>query len=125
MTLSRQSAMNIAKVLTEALPYIQRFTNKTIVIKYGGNAMVDDQLKKNFARDVVLMKLVGLNPVVVHGGGPQIGQVLQDLGIESSFVDGMRVTDSKTMDVVQMVLGGLVNQDIVSLINRSGGKALA
>jgi len=124
MTLSRQSAMNIAKVLTEALPYIQRFTDKTIVIKYGGNAMVDEQLKKNFARDVVLMKLVGLNPVVVHGGGPQIGQVLQDLGIESSFVDGMRVTDSRTMDVVQMVLGGLVNQDIVSLINRSGGKAL-
>lgn len=124
MTLSRQSAMNIAKVLTEALPYIQRFTDKTIVIKYGGNAMVDEQLKKNFARDVVLMKLVGLNPVVVHGGGPQIGQVLKELGIESSFVDGMRVTDSKTMDVVQMVLGGLVNQDIVSLINRSGGKAL-
>ena len=124
MTLSRQSAMNIAKVLTEALPYIQRFTDKTIVIKYGGNAMVDEQLKKNFARDVVLMKLVGLNPVVVHGGGPQIGQVLQDLGIESSFVDGMRVTESRTMDVVQMVLGGMVNQDIVSLINRSGGKAL-
>ncbi|MDK1024054.1 MAG: acetylglutamate kinase [Gammaproteobacteria bacterium] len=124
MTLSRQAAMNIAKVLTEALPYIQRFTDKTIVIKYGGNAMVDEQLKKNFARDVVLMKLVGLNPVVVHGGGPQIGQVLHDLGIESSFVDGMRVTDSRTMDVVQMVLGGLVNQDIVSLINRSGGKAM-
>jgi acetylglutamate kinase len=124
MTLSRKSAMNIAKVLTEALPYIQRFTDKTIVIKYGGNAMVDEQLKKNFARDVVLMKLVGLNPVVVHGGGPQIAQVLQDLDIESSFIDGMRVTDSKTMDVVQMVLGGLVNQDIVSLINRSGGKAL-
>ena len=124
MTLSRKSAMNIAKVLTEALPYIQRFTNKTIVIKYGGNAMVDEQLKQNFARDVVLMKLVGLNPVVVHGGGPQIGQVLQELGIESSFVDGMRVTDSRTMDVVQMVLGGLVNQDIVSLISRSGGKAL-
>ncbi len=124
MTLSRTSAMNIAKVLTEALPYIQRFTNKTIVIKYGGHAMVDDQLKRNFARDVVLMKLVGLNPVVVHGGGPQIGQVLQELGIESSFVDGMRVTDSKTMDVVQMVLGGLVNQDIVSLINRCGGNAL-
>lgn len=116
--------MNIAKVLTEALPYIQHFTDKTIVIKYGGNAMVDEQLKANFARDVVLMKLVGLNPVVVHGGGPQIGQVLQELGIESSFVDGMRVTDSRTMDVVQMVLGGLVNQDIVSLINRSGGKAL-
>lgn len=124
MTLSRQSAMNIAKVLTEALPYIQRFTDKTIVIKYGGNAMVDEQLKTSFARDVVLMKLVGLNPVVVHGGGPQIGEVLKELGIDSRFVDGMRVTDSKTMDVVQMVLGGLVNQDIVSLINRSGGKAL-
>lgn len=124
MTLSRQSAMNVAKVLTEALPYIQRFTDKTIVIKYGGNAMVDEDLKKSFARDVVLMKLVGLNPVVVHGGGPQIGQVLKDLAIESRFIDGMRVTDSKTMDVVQMVLGGLVNQDIVSLINRSGGKAL-
>jgi acetylglutamate kinase len=124
MALSRQSAMNVAKVLTEALPYIQRFTNKTIVIKYGGNAMVDEKLKKGFARDVVLMKLVGLNPIVVHGGGPQIGQVLDELNIESSFVDGMRVTDSRTMDVVQMVLGGLVNQDIVSLINRSGGKAI-
>jgi len=116
--------MNIAQVLTEALPYIQRFTNKTIVIKYGGNAMVEEQLKHDFARDVVLMKLVGLNPVVVHGGGPQIGKLLEELKIESSFVDGMRVTDSKTMDVVQMVLGGLVNQDIVSLINRSGGKAV-
>lgn len=124
MTLSRQSAMNVASVLTEALPYIQRFTDKTIVIKYGGNAMVDEELKKSFARDIVLMKLVGLNPIVVHGGGPQIGQVLKDLHIESSFVDGMRVTDSKTMDVVQMVLGGLVNQDIVSLINRSGGSAI-
>ena len=124
MTLSRQSAMNVAKVLTEALPYIQRFTDKTIVIKYGGNAMVDDELKKSFARDIVLMRLVGLNPIVVHGGGPQIGQLLKDLQIESSFVDGMRVTDSKTMDVVQMVLGGLVNQDIVSLINRSGGSAI-
>ncbi len=124
MTLSRQSAMNVAAVLTEALPYIQRFTDKTIVIKYGGNAMVDDELKRSFARDIVLMRLVGLNPIVVHGGGPQIGQLLKDLQIESSFVDGMRVTDSKTMDVVQMVLGGLVNQDIVSLINRSGGSAI-
>jgi acetylglutamate kinase len=124
MTLSRDSAMNIARVLTEALPYIQRFTGKTIVIKYGGNAMVEEELKRGFARDVVLMKLVGLNPVVVHGGGPQIGKVLEELGIESKFVDGMRVTDSKTMDVVQMVLGGLVNQDIVSLINQAGGKAL-
>ncbi len=124
MTLSRDNAIQIANILTEALPYIQRFTGKTIVIKYGGNAMVDESLKRSFARDITLMKLVGLNPVVVHGGGPQIGQVLKDLGIESSFVDGMRVTDSKTMDVVQMVLGGLVNQEIVSLINSSGGKAI-
>jgi acetylglutamate kinase len=122
--LSRESAMNIAQVLTESLPYIQRFTGKTIVIKYGGNAMVDETLKHGFARDIVLMKLVGMNPIVVHGGGPQIGAVLTELGIESKFVDGMRVTDSKTMDVVQMVLGGLVNQDIVSLINQCGGKAL-
>lgn len=124
MTLTRKSAMNVAKVLTEALPYIQRFTNKTIVIKYGGNAMTEDELKFGFARDVVLMKLVGMNPVVVHGGGPQIGNLLDELGIESSFVDGMRVTDSRTMDVVQMVLGGAVNQDIVNLINSSGGKAV-
>lgn len=124
MTLSRESAMNIAQVLTESLPYIQRFTGKTIVIKYGGNAMIDETLKHGFARDIVLMKLVGMNPIVVHGGGPQIGAVLAELGIESNFVDGMRVTDSKTMDVVQMVLGGLVNQDIVSLINQHGGKAL-
>jgi len=116
--------MNIASVLTEALPYIQRFTGKTIVIKYGGNAMTEDELKFGFARDVVLMKLVGINPVVVHGGGPQIGSLLDALGIESNFVDGMRVTDSKTMDVVQMVLGGAVNQEIVSLINGSGGKAV-
>lgn len=124
MTLSRDSAMNVAKVLTEALPYIQRFTNKTIVIKYGGNAMVDDDLKRDFARDIVLMKLVGMNPIIVHGGGPQIGALLSELGIESEFVEGMRVTDSRTMDVVQMVLGGLVNKDIVSLINQSGGKAM-
>ncbi len=124
MTLSRNSAINIANVLTEALPYIQRFTNRTIVIKYGGHAMVDEALKSDFARDVVLMKLVGLNPVVVHGGGPQIGKLLDELNIQSSFVDGMRVTDSKTMDVVQMVLGGLVNQDIVNLINTAGGSAV-
>ncbi|MFT4798102.1 MAG: acetylglutamate kinase [Candidatus Azotimanducaceae bacterium] len=124
MTLSRESAINIANVLTEALPYIQRFTNRTIVIKYGGHAMVDDVLKQQFARDIVLMKLVGLNPVLVHGGGPQIGKLLAELNIKSSFVDGMRVTDSKTMDVVQMVLGGLVNQDIVNLINTAGGKAV-
>ena len=124
MTLSRDAAMNVAKVLTEALPYIQRFAGKTIVIKYGGNAMIDDELQRKFAQDVVLMKLVGINPIVVHGGGPQIGQVLNALNIESTFVDGMRVTDSKTMDVVQMVLGGTVNQGIVSLINQSGGKAI-
>jgi acetylglutamate kinase len=124
MTLSRDAAMNVAKVLTEALPYIQRFAGKTIVIKYGGNAMIDDELQRKFAQDVVLMKLVGINPIVVHGGGPQIGQVLKALNIESTFVDGMRVTDSKTMDVVQMVLGGTVNQGIVSLINQSGGKAI-
>ena len=116
--------MNIAMVLSQALPYIQRFTNKTIVIKYGGNAMIEDELKHGFARDVVLMKLVGMNPVVVHGGGPQIESLLNELNIESKFVDGMRVTDSKTMDIVQMVLGGAVNQDIVNLINRAGGKAL-
>ena len=124
MTLTRDSAIGVARVLTEALPYIQRFTGKTIVIKYGGSAMVEEDLKREFARDVVLMKLVGMNPVIVHGGGPQIGRVLKELGIESRFVDGMRVTDSKTMDVVEMVLGGLVNQDIVSLINACGGKAV-
>jgi len=124
MSFSRDDAINVAQVLTEALPYIQRFTNKTIVIKYGGNAMVDDALKRSFAQDIVMMKLVGMNPVVVHGGGPQIGKVLEELNIESRFVDGMRITDSKTMDVVQMVLGGLVNQDIVSLINQNGGKAV-
>ena len=124
MTFSRSDAMNVAKVLTEALPYIQRFTGKTIVIKYGGNAMVDESLKHGFARDVTLMKLVGMNPVVVHGGGPQIGEVLGELGIESRFESGMRVTDSKTMDVVQMVLGGLVNKEIVGLINQAGGRAM-
>lgn len=124
MTLTRDSAINIANVLTEALPYIQRFTGRTIVIKYGGHAMVDEKLKQEFARDIVLMKLVGLNPILVHGGGPQIGELLKELNIESSFVDGMRVTDSKTMDVVQMVLGGLVNQDIVNLINTAGGNAV-
>jgi len=124
MSLSRDDAINVAQVLTEALPYIQRFTDKTIVIKYGGNAMVDEALTRNFAQDIVMMKLVGMNPVVVHGGGPQIGKVLEELNIESRFVDGMRITDSKTMDVVQMVLGGLVNQDIVSLINQNGGQAV-
>lgn len=114
----------IAEVLTEALPYIKRFSGKTIVIKYGGNAMSDDQLKSGFARDVVLMKLVGMNPVLVHGGGPQIGGLLQKLGKKTEFVDGMRVTDNETMDIVEMVLGGLVNKEIVNLINRHGGNAV-
>ena len=124
MTLSKTSAMNIAQVLTESLPYIQRFTGTTIVVKYGGNAMTEEILKRGFARDIVLMKLVGMNPVVVDGGGPQIGTLLRELAIETKFIDGMRVTDSKTMDVVEMVLGGQVNQEIVSLINECGGKAL-
>ena len=113
-----------AQVLTEALPYIQKFHGQTVVIKYGGNAMIDEQLKNNFARDVVLMKLVGINPIIVHGGGPQIGDLLHKLGIESKFVGGMRITDADTMDVVQMVLGGLVNKEIVSLINTHGGRAV-
>ena len=124
MSLDHAEALNIAQVLTEALPYIQRFTGKTIVVKFGGNAMVDPELQESFARDVVLMKLVGMNPIVVHGGGPQIGALLEKLNIKSEFVDGMRVTDAKTMDVVEMVLGGSVNQEIVSSINRNGGKAL-
>lgn len=124
MTLSKDSAINVARVLTEALPYIQRFIGKTIVVKYGGNAMVDPQLKESFARDVVLMKLVGMNPVVVHGGGPQIGNLLAKLNIESRFVEGMRVTDTQTMDVVEMVLGATVNKEIVSNINRHGGNAI-
>ncbi len=122
--LDRDNAVQVATVLSKALPYIQRFTGKTIVIKYGGNAMIDEELKNSFARDVVLMKLVGINPIVVHGGGPQIGDLLSRLNIKSEFVNGMRVTDSETMDVVQMVLGGLVNKDIVALINRNGGKAI-
>ena len=113
-----------AQVLTEALPYIQKFHGQTIVVKYGGNAMTEEHLKASFARDIVLMKLVGMNPVVVHGGGPQIGQLLDKLNIESRFVNGLRVTDANTMDVVQMVLGGLVNQEIVSLINTNGGNAV-
>ncbi|WP_092997128.1 acetylglutamate kinase [Thiohalomonas denitrificans] len=124
MNKDRDAALNSAKVLSEALPYIRRFSGKTLVIKYGGNAMVDDALKTGFARDVVLMKLVGMNPVVVHGGGPQIGELLERIGKESRFVEGMRVTDSETMDVVEMVLGGLVNKEIVSLINRNGGRAV-
>jgi acetylglutamate kinase len=117
-------ASTTAQVLTEALPYIQQFHGSTVVVKYGGNAMTDDGLKQSFARDVVLMKLVGINPIIVHGGGPQIGALLDKLNIESKFVNGMRVTDSATMDVVQMVLGGLVNQEIVSLLNTSGGRAV-
>jgi acetylglutamate kinase len=124
MSAQRESALNIAHVLTEALPYIQRFTGKTIVIKFGGNAMVDPDLHESFARDVVLLKLVGVNPVVVHGGGPQIGKLLDRLNIQTEFVDGMRVTDSDTMDVVEMVLGASVNKEIVSSINRNGGKAI-
>ena len=124
MSLTNVSASNVAHVLTEALPYIRRFQGKTIVIKYGGNAMVDDELKSGFARDVVLMKLVGINPVIVHGGGPQIGQLLERLGKESRFIDGMRVTDSETMDVVEMVLGGLVNKEIVNLLTHHGGRAV-
>jgi len=124
MSLSREDALNVAQVLTEALPYIQRFTGKTIVVKFGGNAMVDPALHEDFARDVVLMKLVGMNPVVVHGGGPQIGALLEKLNIQSEFVEGMRVTDAQTMDVVEMVLGGGVNKEIVSSINRNGGKAI-
>lgn len=124
MTLDLNSAKNIASVLTEALPYIQRFTDKTIVVKYGGNAMIDEELKNSFARDIVLMKLVGMHPIVVHGGGPQIGSLLEKLEIKSHFVDGMRVTDEATMDVVEMVLGGLLNKEIVSLLNKNGGKAI-
>ncbi|ODS24134.1 acetylglutamate kinase [Candidatus Endobugula sertula] len=124
MTLTRDTAMNIAQVLTEALPYIQRFTNKTIVVKFGGSAMADETLQNNFARDIVLMKLVGINPVVVHGGGPQISELLKKLNIQSNFVDGMRVTDSTTMDIVEMVLGGSVGKQIVNLINSNGGQAI-
>jgi len=118
------NALDFARVLTEALPYIQRFHGKTVVIKYGGNAMVDPELKSAFARDVVLLKLVGINPVVVHGGGPQISELLARIGKKSEFVDGMRVTDRETMDVVEMVLGGLVNKEIVNLINSHGGRAV-
>lgn len=124
MSLGLGKATEVARVLGEALPYIRRFRGKTVVVKYGGNAMVDEQLKSGFARDIVLMRLVGINPVVVHGGGPQIGKVLEKIGKESRFVDGMRVTDSETMDVVEMVLGGLVNKDIVNLITRHGGRAV-
>lgn len=123
MSLSRKEAENTAAVIAKALPYIQRFAGKTVVVKYGGNAMVDDRLKQSFARDIVLMKAVGINPIVVHGGGPQIGQLLEQLSIESKFVNGMRVTDSQTMDVVEMVLGATINKEIVNLISNAGGKA--
>ena len=118
------SPQTTVRVLSEALPYLQRFRDKTLVIKYGGNAMVDEALKAGFARDVVLLKSLGVNPIIVHGGGPQIGKLLKQIGKESRFVQGMRVTDAETMDVVQMVLGGLVNKEIVSLINAHGGRAV-
>ena len=124
MPLDAQAATQVAHVLTESLPYIRRFSGKTIVVKYGGNAMENEHLKNSFARDIVLMKLVGFNPVVVHGGGPQISSLLKRIGKESRFVEGMRVTDSETMDVVEMVLGGLVNKEIVNNINRHGGCAV-
>jgi acetylglutamate kinase len=124
MPLAAITAAHKAKIVAEALPYIQRFHGKIIVIKYGGNAMTDDKLKEGFARDVVLLKLVGMNPVVVHGGGPQIDDLLKRIGKKGEFVQGMRVTDAETMEVVEMVLGGLVNKDIVNLINHHGGRAV-
>ncbi|MGM0450891.1 MAG: acetylglutamate kinase [Pseudomonadota bacterium] len=124
MTMDRDTAMQVASVLSKGLPYIQRFTGRTIVIKYGGNAMENEELKNSFARDIVLMKLVGMNPIIVHGGGPQIGELLERLEIHSEFINGMRVTDSETMDVVEMVLGGRVNKEIVSLMNQHGGRAI-
>lgn len=124
MALSGEAALNIAKVLTEALPYIQRFQGKTVVVKYGGNAMTGDDSEDSFARDIVLLKSVGINPVVVHGGGPQIGDLLKRMGKESEFIDGMRVTDDETMEVAEMVLGAKVNKIIVNRINMNGGKAV-
>ncbi len=124
MTPNPTSALNTARTLTEVLPYIQRFKGKTLVIKYGGNAMVEEALKNSFARDVVLMKLVGVNPIIVHGGGPQINQLLDKIGKQSEFIDGLRVTDTETMDVVEMVLGGQVNKEIVNMIHRQGGRAV-
>ena len=117
-------AKEIAKVLSEALPYIQKFSGRTIVVKYGGNAMTDDALKASFARDIVLMQVVGMRPIVVHGGGPQIGELLERLNIESKFIDGMRITNEETMDVVEMVLGGQVNKEIVNLLTLAGGRAM-
>lgn len=124
MALSRKNAVFATNVLSEALPYLQRFVGKTIVVKYGGNAMIEEALQNSFARDMVMLKMVGINPIVVHGGGPQIGELLAKLNIESNFIDGMRVTTGETMDVVEMVLGGLVNKQIVNLINQNGGKAI-
>ncbi len=124
MTDTKLGAQERAEILLEALPYIRRFYNKTIVVKYGGHAMVDDELKRLFAMDIVMMKYIGINPVVVHGGGPQIGAVLKKLGKESRFIQGMRVTDQETMNIVEMVLVGSVNKEIVGLINRNGGKAV-
>lgn len=123
-TQSTTQAAHIADVISEALPYIQKFAGKTFVVKYGGNAMTDEKLKQSFARNIVLMKAVGINPIVVHGGGPQIGELLNKLNIESRFVNGLRVTDSDTMDVVEMVLGANVNKSIVSLLNQHGGQAI-
>ncbi len=121
MTINKSS---VAEILIEALPYIQVLDSKTVVIKFGGNAMVDDDLKSSFAQDIVLLKQVGVNPVIVHGGGPQIGKLLEQIGKQSRFIEGMRVTDHETMDIVEMVLGGQVNKQIVSLINRHGGRAV-
>ncbi len=124
MTTKEIKTSNNAQLLAEALPYIRRFHGKTIVIKYGGHAMADEKLKQEFARDVVLMKLVGMNPVVVHGGGPQIASLLERVGKKSQFVEGLRVTDRETIDIVEMVLGGLINKEIVALINSQGGRAV-
>lgn len=122
--MDNSKASSVVKVLSEALPYLQKLNGKTIVIKYGGNAMTDEALKIGFARDIVLLKQVGINPVIVHGGGPQIAELLERVGKESKFIQGMRVTDTETMDVVEMVLGGLVNKSIVTLINQQGGRAV-
>jgi acetylglutamate kinase len=124
MVTDKSNANSSAQLLVEALPYIRRFHGKTIVIKYGGHAMVDDKLKREFARDVVLMKLVGMSPVVVHGGGPQIGSLLERIGKKSKFIEGLRVTDRETIDIVEMVLGGLINKEIVALVNSQGGRAV-
>ncbi|MCY4313607.1 MAG: acetylglutamate kinase, partial [Gammaproteobacteria bacterium] len=124
MPKTNQQPIQTARILLEALPYIRQYQGATLAIKYGGHAMVDENLKQSFAQDLILMKLIGMNPLVVHGGGPQINRVLERIGKESVFVDGMRVTDTETMDVVEMVLGGLVNKEIVKLINSLGGQAV-